>query len=117
MRSAKVTTLSSRVHIRQLTPFAPAPPAPQSQQLIIDWKVHSKGSCSSRSQLALYALALARCQPHKDFPSPSHIGDPAELRLLEVQLLTGQQRFYRLGDEDIAAVEDLIAASADEMLR
>jgi hypothetical protein len=90
--------------------YADAPP------LIIDWKVHTKGSYGSRSQLALYALALARCQPHKDFPSPSHIGDPAELRLLEVQLLTGQQRFYRLCDEDIAAAEDLIAASADEML-
>jgi hypothetical protein len=90
--------------------YADAPP------LIIDWKVHTKDSYGSRSQLALYALALARCPPHKDFPSPSHIGDPAELRLLEVQLLTGQQRFYRLCDEDIAAVEDLIAASADEML-
>ena len=90
--------------------YADAPP------LIIDWKVHTKGSYSSRSQLALYALALARCQPHKDFPSPSHVGDPTELRLLEVQLLTGQQRFYHLCDEDIAAVEDLIAASADEML-
>jgi hypothetical protein len=83
---------------------------------IIDWKVHRKGSYGSRSQLALYALALARCRPHRDFPSPSHIGDPTELRLLEVQLLTRQQRFYRLCDEDIAAVEDLIAASADEML-
>jgi hypothetical protein len=90
--------------------YADAPP------LIIDWKVHTKGSYGSRSQLALYALALARCQPHKDFPSPSHIGDPAELRLLEVQLLTGQQLPYRLCDEDIAAVEDFIAASADEML-
>jgi PD-(D/E)XK nuclease superfamily len=90
--------------------YADAPP------LIIDWKVHTKGSYGSRSQLALYALALARCQPHKDFPSPSHIGDPTELRLLEVQLLTGQQRFYRLCDEDIASVEDFIAASANEML-
>src|SRR6266498_1996074 len=90
--------------------YADAPP------LIIDWKVHTKGNYGSRSQLALYALALARCQPHKDFPSPSHIGDPAELRLLEVQLLTGQQRFYRLSGEDIAVVEDFIAASGDEML-
>ena len=93
-----------------ITFYADAPP------LIIDWKVHTKGSYGSRSQLALYALALARCQPHKDFPSPSPIGDPTEPRLLEVHLLTGQQRFYRLSDEDIAAVEDFIAASADEML-
>jgi hypothetical protein len=90
--------------------YADAPP------LIIDWKVHTQGSYGSRPQLSLYALALARCQPHKDFPSPSHIGDPAELRLLEVQLLTGQQRFYCLCDDDIALVEVLIAASADEML-
>jgi hypothetical protein len=90
--------------------YADAPP------LIIDWKVHTRGSYGYRSQLALYALALARCRPHRDFPSPSHIGDPTELRLLEVQLLTGQQRFYRLCDEDIATVEDFIAASADEML-
>jgi hypothetical protein len=77
--------------------YADAPP------LIIDWKVHTRGSYGSRSQLALYALALARCRPHRDFPSPSRIGDPTELRLLEVQLLTGQQRFYRLCDEDRAA--------------
>jgi hypothetical protein len=90
--------------------YADAPP------LIIDWKVHTRGSYGYRSQLALYALALARCRPHKDFPSPSRLGAPTELRLLEVQLITGQQRFYRLCDEDIAAVEDFIAASADEML-
>jgi PD-(D/E)XK nuclease superfamily len=90
--------------------YADAPP------LIIDWKVHSKGSYSYRAQLALYALALTRCRPHRDFPSPSRIGDPTELRLLEVQLLTGQQRCYRLCEEDIAAIEDFIAASADEML-
>lgn len=84
--------------------------------LIIDWKVHSKGSYSSRFQLALYALALTRCRPHRDFPPLVRIEDPTELQLLEVQLLTGQQRPYRLCAEDIAAVEDFIAASADEMV-
>jgi hypothetical protein len=48
-------------------------------------------------------LALARCQQHKAFPAPSHIGDSAELRLLVVQLPTAQQRAYRLCDEDIAS--------------
>jgi hypothetical protein len=58
------------------------------------------------------------CLPSKlHLPSLSHIGDPTALRLLEVQLLTGQQRVYRLCDQDIAAVEDFIAASADERLR
>jgi len=67
--------------------YADAPP------LIIDWKVHARGSYGYRSQLALYALALARCRPHRDFSSPSRIGDPTDMNRLTHHATTA----YTLG--------------------
>ena len=83
--------------------------------LIIDWKVHTFGFSDYRHQLALYALALASVNPHSDFPIELPSIEPTQVRLLEIQLLAGQQRSYHLSESDIAAVEDFIAVIADEM--
>ncbi len=83
--------------------------------LIIDWKVHTFGSQDYRLQLALYALALINCEPHSDFPTAFHGYQATDVQLIEVQLLTKQQRHYHLTDEDMDAVSNYIARTALDM--
>ena len=83
--------------------------------LIVDWKVHAQGKFSFRDQLALYAVALCRCKPHKDFPPALSAYTPQQVRLLEVQLLTCQQRAYELTQQDIDTVDSAITDSAQRM--
>ncbi len=84
--------------------------------LIVDWKVQVTGSRDYRLQLALYALALSRCKPHRDFPPSLCTVTPEDIRLLEAQLLTGAEHEYVLTAADFEEIEDYIAASASEML-
>lgn len=84
--------------------------------LIVDWKVQTQGIGGYRQQLALYALALIRCNPHKDFPDSLRRWTPADVRLLEVQLLTDRNRYYDLAETDFDELERHIAANAHEML-
>lgn len=83
--------------------------------LIVDWKVHFFGARDYWLQLATYALALARCTPHKDFPHSFRGCEPTAVRLVEVQLLTNRLREHEFDDDDVATVEDHIAASAARM--
>lgn len=83
--------------------------------LIIDWKVHAFGRIDYRLQLACYALGLILTHPHKDFPSSISYYELTDIRLLEVQLLTNQQREYQLSEEDIENTEDYIAATTLDM--
>jgi hypothetical protein len=55
---------------------------------IVDWKVHTFGWQDAWLQLTIYAAALTRAEPHADFPSATNRYRPAEIGLLEVQLLT-----------------------------
>lgn len=84
--------------------------------LIVDWKVHSAGSRDYRLQLALYAMALVRCAPHRDFPPTLQGLVATDIRLLEVQLLSGVEHEYTLASTDFDELEEYIAASAVEML-
>jgi hypothetical protein len=84
--------------------------------LIVDWKVHARGTHDYRLQLAAYAIALTRCNPHSDFPSSLSRYLPTEINLIEAQLLTRQQRPHWLSDEDIAEVDDYIAEAAVQMM-
>ncbi|SPP92797.1 PD-(D/E)XK nuclease family protein [Bradyrhizobium vignae] len=83
---------------------------------IIDWKAHAVGSSDAWLQLAIYAGALVKCTPHKDFPENPSLRESADIRLLEVQLLIDRIRNHELDDEDRAAAEDYIADSASTML-
>ena len=83
--------------------------------LIVDWKVHTFATSDYRLQLALYALALTSREPHRDFPKDQPDYEPTDVRLLEAQLLTSQQRHYHLTVEDIEAVSNYIARSALNM--
>ena len=85
--------------------YADAPP------LIVDWKVYAGGIQEAGLQLGIYALALSRCSPHRDFPDYSRWG-ATDTRLMEVQLLQGRVRSHRVADEDIERLEEYIAATA-----
>lgn len=84
--------------------------------LIVDWKVHAFGTRDYRLQLAIYAMALARCAPHVDFPHGLAEFEPTDFRLIEAQLLVGTEHEYTLDAVDFDELEDYVAASATEML-
>jgi PD-(D/E)XK nuclease superfamily len=83
---------------------------------IIDWKVHVFGRLDAWLQLAVYAAALTRCNPHKDFPIVAGQFRETDVKLLEVQLLTGKMRPHRLSEDYIACADAYIARSAEAML-
>jgi hypothetical protein len=83
--------------------------------LIVDWKVHTFGTKDYRLQLALYAIALNRCRPHRDFPIDLRNHAPQDIQLLEAQLLTKQLRPYYLTAQDIETTQNHISATAAQM--
>ncbi|RWJ43117.1 PD-(D/E)XK nuclease family protein [Mesorhizobium sp.] len=85
---------------------------------IIDWKVHAQGTHDAWMQLATYAIAIERCTPHRDWQD---FFDKIErtagnIRLIEVQLLTGAVREHRLTEEDFAAAEEFLESTAYEIV-
>lgn len=85
----------------------------ETPPLIVDWKVHTFGQDDAWLQLAIYAIALSRCQ-HSDFPF-DFACDPANVRLLEVQLLTDFIREHRLEPDQIEDAEEYMMSSAYEI--
>lgn len=85
-----------------------APPA------IIDWKVHTFGTNDAWLQLAIYAIALSRCKPQKNFPRAFR-PQPQNLELYEVQLLTNVVREHSLAEEQIIEAEEYMLSSAYEI--
>jgi hypothetical protein len=83
--------------------------------LIVDWKVHAFGSIDYRLQLACYAIALTRTKLQKDFPAELAQYDATDIQLLEVQLLTQQQREYVLSKSDVEEADAFIVKSSAEM--
>jgi hypothetical protein len=82
--------------------------------LIVDWKVHFSGVYRAWIQLGIYALALVRGKPHKDFPVLRR-WEATDLRLWEIQLLTNRIRRYELNETRIAEIDTFIAESISEM--
>jgi hypothetical protein len=81
--------------------------------LIVDWKVHYYANADSWLQLAVYAVALSKVKPHKDFPDRAHciIEDAGRIRMLEYQLFKNEQREYSISSEDQADIYDYIFKS------
>lgn len=90
--------------------YSDQPPA------ILDWKVHAFGFREAWLQLGIYAIALARCNRHADFPDDLKEWTESEIRLVEVQLLTSKIRTYSLSEEDMIRLENYISQSAADML-
>lgn len=84
--------------------------------VIVDWKVHFFGIDEAWRQLAVYALALTRCKPHKDFPAQPRSYGVGEIELVEVQLLRNQVRRFTLDEDEVEAAGGYIAESATEMI-
>ena len=85
--------------------------------VILDWKVHGFGLFDAFQQLLLYAMALTRCKPHRDFPASLAEVSVEEIELLEVQLLSRVVRRHPVGEGDIDRLEHDIATSAYSMRR
>jgi hypothetical protein len=85
--------------------------------LIIDWKVHTYGNSDAWLQLGIYAVALSKISPHKDFPENfSDISkDPSKIGLLEFQLLKNVQREYSISGEDVLDIEDYMLTSITQI--
>jgi hypothetical protein len=81
---------------------------------IIDWKVHAFGTNDAWLQLAIYAIALSCCKPHKDFPAGFKVR-PKEIMLYEVQLLTNVVREHLLHEQQIMEAEEYMLSSAYEI--
>lgn len=83
---------------------------------IIDWKVNTAPIHDFWLQLAIYAIALTRCNSHKDWPVP-HAGlEPTTMKLAEVQLLTDAVRTHTVTDDDVDEITELIYWSFNEMM-
>ena len=83
--------------------------------LIIDWKVHFSGVYRAWKQLGIYAFALTRGKPHKDFPKKLSQWKVTDIQLWEVQLLTNQIRRYELDEVRIAEIDNFLAESISAM--
>lgn len=85
--------------------------------MIIDWKVHVFGTTDYWLQLGIYALALSRTSPHKDYVRfQDKIADPKTFRLVEFQLLKNNLKSYKTSEQDVLELEDYIFDSNHLML-
>ena len=86
----------------------------QETPVILDWKVHVFGQTDAWLQLAIYAIALSRCGPHKDFPDGFKI-EPSSVKLYEAQLLTNAVREHFVDEQQIEEAEEYMITSAYEI--
>ncbi len=84
--------------------------------LIVDWKVHAFGNTEAWLQLGIYAIALCKAKPHKDFPNGWE-RSPSNIRVIEFQLLKNSQREYSITPEDVVDIEDYAYESSLQMKR
>lgn len=90
--------------------------AQEQPPVILDWKVHTFGVQEAWLQLGIYALALSRVKPHRDFPQECGQWAPTDVKLLEVQLLKREIREYQLTTTDVTRLKNHITTTAHEML-
>lgn len=83
--------------------------------VIFDWKVNTRPLRDYWLQLVTGAIALTRCNPHRDWPCGSVPHRPHDVELVEVQLLTGDVRSHKATSTDIEEAEDFISVSLSEM--
>ncbi|MEM2160845.1 MAG: PD-(D/E)XK nuclease family protein [Candidatus Nitrosotenuis sp.] len=85
--------------------------------LIVDWKVQESNYKDHWLQLGVYAWAISKVDPHKDFPFKwrETIKDPTKLQLIEFQLLKNQERSYTLTHDDVLDVEDYFFNSSNQI--
>lgn len=82
---------------------------------IFDWKVHFFGTKTYNEQLLIYALALTRCNPHKDFAKYMNGFTAYDVKLSEFQLLKNTVRHYAVTDDYIELINDYMADGIEDM--
>jgi CRISPR/Cas system-associated exonuclease Cas4 (RecB family) len=84
---------------------------------IVDWKVEAPLNKEHRLQLAVYALALSKAKPHRDFPEMWREKpiDSLGIGLVEFQLLRNREQNYVLTTDDLVEVEDYIFRTSRAM--
>ncbi|HSW57344.1 MAG TPA: PD-(D/E)XK nuclease family protein [Dehalococcoidales bacterium] len=87
----------------------------QEAPTVLDWKVNTYPMRDYWLQLVTGAIALTKCNPHRDWPFGATRFGADQVKLLEVQLLSGYVRLHTAKEGDIAEVEDFIATSIGEM--
>jgi hypothetical protein len=83
--------------------------------MVMDWKVQSRRTRSAAPQLWTYAIVLANARPHGDFPRPFRRPTPADVDLVEVQLLAGSTHAHSVDAADQARVRARIRLSLNAM--
>jgi hypothetical protein len=86
-------------------------PLDGSQPRIIDWKVEMPVIYKEhRLQLMMYAYALSKAKPHKDYPDiwRARTIKPSQIALTEFQLLRNMEQEYTVTEDDLIEVEDYI---------
>jgi hypothetical protein len=88
---------------------------PNQPPHIFDWKVHFFGTKTYNDQLLIYALALVKCNPHRDFIGYLNGFTESDIRLSEYQLLKNTLRDYSVNDEYIETINGFIAEGIEDM--
>lgn len=88
---------------------------PNQPPHIFDWKVHFFGTKTYNEQLLIYALALTKCNPHKDFAEYINGFTPHDVKLSEFQLLKNTMRNYSITDDYIEMINDFVAEGIEAM--
>lgn len=82
---------------------------------VLDWKVNTYPSRDYWLQLVTGAIAVTKCNPHRDWPNGATLYNTNQVQLFEVQLLAGDVRIHTASENDVHEAEDFISISATEM--
>jgi hypothetical protein len=82
---------------------------------VLDWKVNTYPMRDYWLQLVTGAIAVTKCNPHRDWPIGATQYDPNEVKLFEVQLLAGDVRIHTVSENDVQEAENFISISATDM--
>ncbi|CAI82364.1 PD-(D/E)XK nuclease family protein [Dehalococcoides mccartyi] len=82
---------------------------------VLDWKVNTYPMRDYWLQLVTGAIAITKCNPHRDWPNGATLYDTNQVKLFEVQLLLGDVRIHIASENDVHEAEDFISISATEM--
>ena len=88
---------------------------PNQSPHIFDWKVHYYGTKTYNDQLLIYALALVKCNPHRDFIDYLNGFTEYDIKLTEFQLLKNSLRDYLVTEEYIETIDNFIAEGIENM--
>ena len=82
---------------------------------VLDWKANTYPIRDYWLQLVTGAIAVTKCNPHRDWPNGATLYDTHQVKLFEIQLLSGDVRIHTASEYDVHEAEDFISVSSTEM--